>query len=83
MFNKDVATGKTPTNKCTSSTRGPVSVANVSNKAPHHPVSECYLWDIFETCTASQTAMIKNGTAIMKDFVMTGYKKADGTSVLY
>ena len=83
MFNKDVATGKTPTNNNTPSTKGVASVANVLNKVPHHPVSECYLWDIFETCTAVQTAQIKNGTAIMKDYVQIGYKKADGTSVLY
>ncbi|KAK4151695.1 hypothetical protein C8A00DRAFT_35646 [Chaetomidium leptoderma] len=77
MFNTDVATGQTSTAKACGkegySTSGPDNVFDITNAVPSHPESECYLWDIFQTCTASQTEMLRNGTAIMKDFVMIGY----------
>ena len=83
MFNTDVATGKTKTldsEACaTYSTVGPDSVHHIMNQAPHQGVSECYTWDQFETCTESQIAMLRNGKAITKDYVMVGYETANGT----
>lgn len=86
MFNKDVATGKVSTTRhCgeTYSTSGPDNVFNVSNIVPSYPASECYLWAIFLTCTDVQTEMLRNGTAILKDYIMIGYHKADGTIHYY
>ncbi|KAB5582867.1 Alpha/Beta hydrolase protein [Coniochaeta sp. 2T2.1] len=86
MFNKDVATGKSNTSKgkgcATYSTTGLQSVDHVMNNMPHHETSECYTWDQFETCTKIQIAMLRNGTAITKDYVMIGYETA-GSAVYY
>ncbi len=84
MFNMDVATGKISTarpGRQVYSTSGPDNVFNVTNAVPSHPVSECYLWDIFQTCTASQTALLRNGTAILRDYIMVGYRLANGTDL--
>jgi carboxypeptidase D len=89
MFNTDVATGsvkvKTSAVKDCQvyATTGRDSVADIMNQLPVHGDSECYLWDIFETCTDVQAAMLRNGTAITKDYVMVGYKADNGTSVYY
>jgi carboxypeptidase D len=86
MFNKDVATGKLCTAKGQGevySTTGPGDVSGVMNPLPSHPKPECYLWDIFQTCTASQTEMLRNGTAVMKDYVMIGYQLPNGTVHYY
>lgn len=86
MSNTDVATGSRSTagkkGDCYA-TPGLASVAHIPNQLPDHGISECYLWDIFETCTKEQERMLRNGTAITRDFVMVGYTKADGTEYLY
>lgn len=83
MFDTDVATGVTRTSNekgcATYSSTGLQSVANITNKLPNHPQSECYTWDQFETCTDSQIAMLRDGTAITRDYVMIGYETANGT----
>jgi len=84
MFNQDVATGSVPTSSTAGprgqiySSKGPASVAGVRNELPTHPPSECYFWDMLETCTASQTEMFRNGTAVSEDFVLVGYRGPDG-----
>ena len=87
MADTDVATGKTGTagsTPCSAySSAGLDSVHGIMNEMPVHETSECYLMDQLETCTAVQTAMMKNGTAIVKDFVMLGYEAWDGKTVLY
>lgn len=86
MFNTDVATGKIPTAEANGkpySSNGPADVFDVKNTVPSHPVSECYLWDIFQTCTTVQTEMLRNGTAILRDYIMIGYQTADGTKHYY
>jgi hypothetical protein len=81
MFNTDVATGKTAA--AGYSTKGPNSAFTDSVVlAPNGPPS-CYLWDILETCLPIQKQILGNGTAIVKDFILIGYKQADGTEVLY
>ncbi|OIW27065.1 alpha/beta-hydrolase [Coniochaeta ligniaria NRRL 30616] len=83
MFNNDVATGKIRTSNpkgCAAySTTGLGSVADIRNDLPSHPPSQCYTWDQFETCTDTQIAMLRDGTAITKDYVMIGYHTANGT----
>ncbi|KAK0715340.1 Alpha/Beta hydrolase protein [Lasiosphaeris hirsuta] len=84
MFNTDVSTGRFSTARRPNyATTGPQSIADVKNKLPVHPEAECYLWDIFETCTKTQTLQLRNGTAITKDYVMIGYEKSDGTPLYY
>lgn len=36
-----------------------------------------------ETCTLTQTALFKNGSAITEDFVLVGYERADGSRVFF
>ncbi|KAK4096183.1 alpha/beta-hydrolase [Parathielavia hyrcaniae] len=81
MFDRDVATGRVSTawpRGHRYATDGPASVANVTNAVPAQREPECYLWAIFLTCTQTQTEMLRNGTAIVKDYIMIGYHKADG-----
>ncbi|KAK3306266.1 Alpha/Beta hydrolase protein [Chaetomium strumarium] len=86
MFNKDVATGGISTAKCRGkvySTTGPGDVSGILNELPSHPEPECYLWDIFQTCTPLQTEMLRNGTAVLKDFIMIGYTLPNGAVHYY
>jgi len=86
IFNRDVPTGKKPLGAGINtgySTTGLSSVVGITNKVPAHPVSECYVWDIFQTCTPAQAQMLRNGVAITKDFIMTGYYASDGAAIYY
>jgi len=85
MFNKDVATGKQAVNS-NYSTSGPASVNDVKSVAPasQQPGDvQCYVWDIMETCTDPQKVMLRDGSAIIRDFIMVGYRLPNGTEVTY
>ncbi|KAL2256780.1 hypothetical protein VTK26DRAFT_1138 [Humicola hyalothermophila] len=91
-FNTDIATGRVPVEPKPAavppgviySTEGPASVAHIANELPTHPArSECYLWDVFETCTPEQALQLRNGTAVVRDYVMVGYVQDDGEVVYY
>ncbi|THX08344.1 alpha/beta-hydrolase [Aureobasidium pullulans] len=89
IFDRDIPTGQTSTAASDSSspyaTTGNSS-ALVSIGAPikfESDVVSCYLWDIMETCTLTQTALFKNGSAITEDFVLVGYERADGSRVFF
>ncbi|KAI0397326.1 alpha/beta-hydrolase [Xylariaceae sp. FL0594] len=95
MADHDVATGTihthTPSSpsKCGNgkggrgvvSTRGPKSIANITNELPAPHRQECYFWDMFETCTREQIGLAVKGLAVFEDFVMTGYDLGNGTVV--
>ena len=83
MSNVDVATGKTPTDGYASS--GATSVFNVKAAAPAESQHrDCYTWDIFETCDPGfETAILANGTAIVKDYILVGYKDTTGKEVFF
>jgi carboxypeptidase D len=86
MFDRDVATGKISTAWPFSliyATVGPDNVDNVANAVPVQHPAECYLWAIALTCTREQTEMLRSGTAILKDYIMIGYEKADGSIHYY
>lgn len=84
MSDVDVATGRlSTTGSPTYSTTGPASVFDIKSAMPDHPPAECYFWDIMETCTPTQTRMLNNGSAIMKDFIMIGYILTNGTAIFY
>lgn len=86
MFDKDVATGTVTVdskNWSNYSTTGPESVAGVMNELPPPPLQECYLWAVFLTCTAEQAEMLRNGTAVMQDYIMIGYTLPDGSIHYY
>lgn len=71
MFNKDVATGKEDTTR-EYSTTGSSSAFTPSEYHFESEEADCYLWDILETCTQDQKAILRSGKAIVKDFVLVG-----------
>lgn len=74
MFNKDVATGMiTITDGY--STKGPSSTFHIKNEIPSFPQPACYILHP-ETCTEEQYAAVKNGSAIIKDFM-----KMEGSAI--
>lgn len=76
MFNTEFTAGKISTANHDGqaySTTGPDNVSNVSNAAASHVVSKCYLWATFLTFTPLQTEMLRNGAAILRDYIMIGY----------
>jgi hypothetical protein len=78
MFNKDVATGKTPVTEHYA-TKGLKNAFTISRMPPHEEPARCYVWDIFETCTLEEMKILGNGSAITENFVLVGAVQADGT----
>ncbi|KAJ7265059.1 Alpha/Beta hydrolase protein [Mycena rebaudengoi] len=84
MFNTDVETGRIVTDASTNyTTTGLSSSFSIKNSMPPQPQPLCYTWDIMETCTDAQKLLLENGTAIVQDFIMVGYRLADGVEVFY
>jgi len=54
-------------------TVGPDSVRDIRNEIPENPESRCYILNP-ETCTEEQYNTVKNGTAIIKDWIVIGVK---------
>lgn len=82
MAGSDIATGQILT-EADYSTAGPSSSFCIKNTVPQPPKPLCYTWDVMETCTPPQAALLANGTAIVRDFIMVGYVLPDGTEVIY
>jgi hypothetical protein len=79
MFNRDVATGK---ELITSNyaTTGP-SEAWTPSRLPSVAeigIPQCYLWDVLETCTPAQGAILLSGKAIVEEYILVGVN--NGTS---
>jgi hypothetical protein len=81
MFNDDVATGKNPA--AGFSTTGPDTAFTKSEVPPATGLPPCYLWDVLETCTETQKQILKNGTAIVENFILVGYKRPSGSDVFF
>ena len=82
MFNKDVATRWTSLGSTSNySTTGRSSNFPIKNTVPAPQQATCYIWDILETCTPGQKAMLQNDSAIVKDFLVVGFKSAKETAV--
>lgn len=78
MFNKDVATGRVPTanySSCGSSSAWTESVLH-----PDEKPTQCYLWDVFETCTKAEEAILKSGDAVVENFILLGQVRGNGTN---
>ncbi|UPX17302.1 uncharacterized protein EKO05_0007668 [Ascochyta rabiei] len=77
MFNKDVATGEVSAvdySSCGLSSAWTESVLHV-DEAP----AQCYLWDVFETCSKAEAAVLLSGNAIVKNFLLVGKIGGNGT----
>ena len=81
MTGSDVATGKKPTAGYSSS--GPVDVFSIKSTIPPPETVCCYIWDVMETCTKTQAAILTNGSAIVSDFILRGYKLPNGMEIMY
>jgi hypothetical protein len=72
MFDKDVATGIVDTVSHTSySSTGPDSSFGIKNGLPMGSNHECYVWDAVNTCTEEERVALTNGTAMVKDFILS------------
>jgi hypothetical protein len=78
MFNKDVATGEVSTVNYSST--GPNSAWTKSVLHLEDEPAQCYLWDVFETCTKAEEAILRSGNAIVKDFILVGQTGGNGTN---
>ncbi|KAB5572158.1 Alpha/Beta hydrolase protein [Coniochaeta sp. 2T2.1] len=71
IFGRDVATGEVASGN-NYSTSGPLSSFGTKNKLPTREMpSVCYLYELETTCTPDELAALKNGTAVVKDYVVT------------
>ena len=81
MFNTDVATGKKAA--AGYSTTGAISAFTHSEVLTEEKKVQCYVWDVLETCTTVQKQILKNGSAIVENFILVGYKQAGGSDIFY
>jgi hypothetical protein len=42
--------------------------------------AQCYLWDVFETCTKAEEAILRSGDAIVEDFILVGQIGGNSTN---
>jgi len=77
MFNTDVSTGSVSSLDYTS--KGLASAWSVSKLPTYNKTASCYLWDVLETCTEEQGAVLYSGKAIVKDFVLIGIEGQNST----
>jgi hypothetical protein len=71
MFGKDVATGKVDCTKKYASS-GSSSAWTTSELPKEQWKAKCYIWDVLETCTKEDEAVLRSGNAIVKDWILVG-----------
>ncbi|KAH8590315.1 putative carboxypeptidase S1 [Bisporella sp. PMI_857] len=72
LFNKDLATGLLNINN-EYKTTGPDNTWHIKNEVPESPNPVCYILNP-ETCTDEQYETVKNGTAIIENWIVVGVK---------
>ena len=74
MFDRDIATGLLPLSD-TLVTVGPSDVWHIKNEIiEEKSVPVCYIINPGETCESEDFETVKNGTAIIKDWIVVGVK---------
>ncbi|KAI1872840.1 uncharacterized protein JN550_003714 [Neoarthrinium moseri] len=76
----DIATGQSNSFRASS---GPSSSFGIKNAIPPPNKPLCYVWDVFETCSARETALLAAGRGVVRDFVLVGERTDNGTEILY
>ena len=71
MFNRDIATGLLPLSD-NLGTIGPSDIWHIKNKVLEAPKPVCYILNPGDTCEKDTFEMVKNGTAIVKDYIVVG-----------
>ncbi|KAK1993374.1 serine carboxypeptidase [Colletotrichum falcatum] len=70
LFNRDIATGGVDTARNhTYSTRGPPDTFGIRNELPPQYDDFCYVLDT-STCSAEQVAALRDGTAVVENYIM-------------
>ena len=77
MFNKDIATGLLPLSD-NLSTVGPNNTWHIKNEVLKAPDPVCYILRPGSTCEQETFKMVKNGTAIVKDYIVVGREDVSG-----
>ena len=73
MFDKDVATGKIEVGENgneTYSSTGLQSSFGIKNVLPDSLRNECYVWDAVTTCTDEEREALKDGRAVVENFIL-------------
>jgi hypothetical protein len=68
LFNRDISTGLLPLYDGFS-TIGPESTWHIKNSIPERPEPSCYILSP-ETCTAEQYELVKNGSGVVKNYIL-------------
>jgi carboxypeptidase D len=75
IFNTDIATGKHDTSGYSHyQTKGPASSFGIKNKLPSPQKGDCHIYSVAESCTEEQTVALRQGKAVIKDFVVVNPK---------
>lgn len=78
IHHKDIATGEVDLDKYAFthgkhySTTGPSDTWWMKNDVLPQPAHECYMLDVPSRCTAEEAECIKNGSAIIEDYILVG-----------
>lgn len=71
VFGMDIATGNVSIAKnATYATEGPSSSWQTKNQVPPMPQLQCYVLDLYATCTDDQINAVINGSATVKDYIL-------------
>lgn len=86
LTHKDIATGEIDLNEYASShdeqysTTGPSDTWWMKNDVLPQPPHECYILDVSSRCTEEEAEWIKDGSAIVKDWILVGRHETDDNS---
>lgn len=81
LTQRDIATGEVDLNEYAAthqsqySTTGPSDTWWMKNDVLPQPPHECYILDTSSRCSKEEVELIKNGTAIIKDWIFVGRKE--------
>ena len=79
MFNRDIATGTRVLNDDLS-TEGPRSTWTIKNEVFPAPEPFCYTLAPGASCEREVYEMVKNGTAVVKDYVVVGKDEEENST---
>lgn len=79
LFGQDIATGNVSPGS-NYSTQGPSSSWATKNQVPAAVPGQCYVLNLFATCTEAEVESVINGTAVVRDWIVVGNGTAGGNA---
>lgn len=71
LSRRDISTGRVElARNATYATEGPTDIMDVKNEVPDPKLSICYLYGAPITCTPEQLEALRDGSAVVEDFVV-------------